>query len=176
MLAWCGQEASDGPLYRAAGALRLCGRQSGLAAIMALLCGLAAGGCSFSMHSLLSSDETDVDRTGSTASMGDQGHKPAAGSKPSETDLAYARAAALELLLRGAKSAKDTSVPWQNPNSGAGGNITPLATSHSEGGLPCRDFLASYAHGSAQDWLQGTACRTAQGNWEVKSLKPLKQG
>jgi surface antigen len=176
VLAWCGQEASDGYLYRAAGALRLCGRGRGLPGIVALLCGLAAGGCSFSMHSLLSSDETDVDRTGSTAGMSDQGHRPADGAQPSESDLAYARAAALDLLLHSGKAAKDTSVPWQNPNTGAGGNITPLATSHDEGGLPCRDFLASYVHGSAQDWLQGTACRTAQGNWEVKSFKPLKQG
>ena len=29
--------------------------------------------------------------------------------------------------------AKDTSIPWENPNTGAGGNITPLAASYSEG-------------------------------------------
>ena len=74
-----------------------------------------------------------------------------------------------------ARSGEDASVPWQNPNSGAGGNITPLATAYSEGGMPCRDFLASYAHGGSEDWLQGAACRTSQGNWEVKSLKPLKR-
>src|SRR5580692_6964480 len=74
-----------------------------------------------------------------------------------------------------ARSGKDASVPWQNPNTGAGGNITPLATSYNEGGVPCRDFLASYAHGGSEDWLQGAACRTSQGNWEVKSLKPLKR-
>ena len=64
----------------------------------------------------------------------------------------------------------------QNPQTGAGGNITPLATSYSEGGLPCRDFLASYVHGGSQAWLQGAACRTSHGKWEVKSLKPLKPG
>ena len=47
-----------------------------------------------------------------------------------------------------ARGGKDASVPWQNPQTGAGGNITPLATSYSEGGLPCRDFLASYVHGA----------------------------
>jgi surface antigen len=65
-------------------------------------------------------------------------------------------------------------VPWQNPQTGVGGNITPLASSHSEGGFPCRDFLASYVRGRAQSWLQGSACRTASGEWQVKSLKPLK--
>jgi surface antigen len=65
-------------------------------------------------------------------------------------------------------------VPWQNPQTGVGGNITPLASSHSEGGMPCRDFLASYGRGGAQAWLHGSACRTASGEWHVKSLKPLK--
>ncbi len=79
------------------------------------------------------------------------------------------------MLARGGKDAsvKDESVPWENPQTGAGGNITPLATAYSEGGLPCRDFLASYVHGGSHDWLQGAACRDAQGVWEVKRLKPL---
>ncbi len=88
-------------------------------------------------------------------------------------DLAYARAAASDALARGSK---DSSVPWQNPETGAGGNITPLATSYSEGGRPCRDFLASYVHGGSQDWLQGAACRTAAGDWKVERLKPLNNG
>ena len=87
--------------------------------------------------------------------------------------MAYARAAASDALARGAK---DSSVPWQNPETGAGGNITPLATSYSEGGRPCRDFLASYVHGGSQDWLQGAACRAADGAWEIRRLKPLGHG
>jgi surface antigen len=96
-----------------------------------------------------------------------------AAAEPAETDLAYARAAAAHAL---GSDAKANSVPWQNPETGVGGNITPLASSHSEGGLPCRDFLASYGRGGAQSWLQGSACRTASGEWHVKSLKPLKSG
>ena len=65
-------------------------------------------------------------------------------------------------------------MPWQNPQTGVGGNITPLASSYSEDGLSCRDFLASYVSGASQAWLQGSACRTARGDWQVKSLKPLK--
>jgi surface antigen len=90
-----------------------------------------------------------------------------------EFDLAYARAAAAEVLSRGAK---DGSMPWQNPQTGARGNITPLATSYSEAGMACRDFLASYIHGELQDWLEGAACRTASGIWQVKRLKPLNSG
>ena len=73
-----------------------------------------------------------------------------------------------------ASGGKDASVPWQNPQTGASGNITPLDTSYSEDGQPCRDFLASYVHGAAQDWLQGAACRTSSGAWEVMRLTPLK--
>ena len=82
---------------------------------------------------------------------------PPNAAAPSEVDLAYARAVAADVLARGGK---DASVPWENPHTGAGGNITPLAASYSEGAFTCRDFLASYVRGQAQDWLQGAACRT----------------
>ena len=75
-----------------------------------------------------------------------------------------------------ARAGKDSSFPWENPDTGAGGNITPLATSYTEGGLSCRDFLASYVHGGSQDWLQGAACRTEAGAWEIRRLKPLGSG
>ena len=91
---------------------------------------------------------------------------------PPEVDLAYARAVAAEALARGGR---DDSVPWHNPNTGAGGNITPLATSYGEGTFTCRDFLASYVRGQTEAWLQGEACRTRRGKWEVKSLTPLNR-
>ena len=128
-----------------------------LTASAALVCGLAVAGCSYQLHSLLSNDETD--QTGSDTRPDDPAADAADSSRPSEGDLAYARAAAAEVLANGGK---DSSVPWQNPQTGASGNITPLATSYTEGGLPCRDFLASYVHGGSQDWLQGAACRTAR--------------
>jgi surface antigen len=134
-----------------------------------MLCGLTAGGCSYQLSSLLSKDEAVPDQTGSIGRPA--GAARAADGPASEVDLAYARAAVTDALAR---SGKDLSVPWQNPNTGAGGNITPLATAYTDGGQACRDFLASYEHGGSQDWLQGAACRGAQGTWEVKSLKPLK--
>jgi surface antigen len=114
--------------------------------------------------------DLDVKQTDSTIRPGTD---RAAAAEPAEADLVYARAAAADAL---GGNAKANSVPWQNPQTGVSGNITPLATTHSEGGLPCRDFLASYVRGGAQSWLQGSACRTARGEWEVKSLKPLKSG
>lgn len=90
----------------------------------------------------------------------------------SEADLAYARATAADVVGHGAK---DASIPWENPNTGAGGNITPLAASYIDGALTCRDFLASYVRGPAQAWMQGEACHTAHGKWEVRNLRPFKQ-
>jgi surface antigen len=140
-------------------------------ATFAAICGsVASGGCSYQLNSFFSKDDADGDQTGSIGRPGDQGTAAEVSPLP-EADLTFARAAALDAL---AHSGKDASVPWQNPQTGAGGNITPLATSYSEGGLPCRDFLASYVHGESQAWLQGAACRTNQGKWEVKTLRTLK--
>jgi surface antigen len=119
---------------------------------------------------MFSKDDSDAP-TGSIGQAGSPAIRVADSSGPAEVDLAYARAAASGALARGGK---DASVPWQNPQTGAGGNITPLATGYSEGGQPCRDFLASYVHSGTQDWLQGAGCRGASGVWEVTRLKPLK--
>jgi surface antigen len=170
VLAWGYWEASRRSQYNRTAALRLCRQLRLGATVAAVLCGLASAGCSYQLHSLFSKDDPDVDQTGSISRPAGQA-AAADTAVPSEGDLAYARAAASDVLSRGDK---DASVPWQNPQTGAGGNITPLATAYSDGGVSCRDFLASYVHGQTQDWLQGAACRTDHGTWEVKSLRSLK--
>jgi surface antigen len=140
-----------------------------VAAIVSLI---ALSGCSYQLASLVSTDDSAPQATGSINAADKPASRPPAKASPqAELDLAYARAAATEALSRGSR---DASLPWQNPHSGARGNITPLATSYSEAGMACRDFLASYMHGDAQDWLEGAACRSASGAWEIKRLKPLK--
>jgi len=169
LLAWDGREACRRSLYNGTAALSLCRQLRAAAAVVAAASAFAVAGCAFQLASLAAKDDADSQPTGAIAQS--SGRAAADGSGPAEVDLAYARAAAADVLARGAK---DSSVPWQNPQTGAGGNITPLATAYREGGLPCRDFLASYVHGAAQDWLQGAACRSASGTWEVTRLKPLK--
>lgn len=185
MLACDGRDACRRSLYNRMAALRLCWwsgrpplwrrlRHIRPAVLVALLCAVSVSGCSYKLASLVSTDNSDPQATGaivssSTAAAGDK----SAPSPRVELDLAYAREAISNALLHGGK---DTSVPWQNPQTGGGGNITPLATSYTEAGLPCRDFLASYVHGESQDWLQGAACRNTHGTWEVKRLKSLKSG
>jgi hypothetical protein len=132
-----------------------------------LTLGLALGGCSFQMESL-SSKGDDVEHTGSL--------RPApprqASTPPAETDLAIARAAASEVLASGGK---DTSMPWENPRTGARGTITPIASAYDQDGVTCRDFLASYVRDGSESWLQGEACRAQKGRWEVRTLKPWQQ-
>lgn len=99
-------------------------------------------------------------------------HRTAARSEPTETDLAFARTAASDVLTRGNK---DSSQPWENPSTGARGSVTPLASAYSSDGRTCRDFLASYVNGTSESWLQGAACRSDRGRWEVQSLKPWRK-
>jgi surface antigen len=141
------------------------------ASVAAILVFLAVSGCSYKLASLVSTDGGEPQVTGTIdPPVGAPSSASAKASQQAELDLAYARAAAMQALSR---ASRDASLPWQNPHSGARGNITPLA-SYSEAGMACRDFLASYIHGDAQDWLEGAACRTGSGTWEVRRLKPLK--
>jgi surface antigen len=90
---------------------------------------------------------------------------------PSETDLAFARMAIVEVLKRGSK---EVSAPWENPSSGARGTVTPIANAYARDGQTCHDFLASYVRrGSPESWMQGQACRAHKRDaWEVRSLRP----
>jgi surface antigen len=90
-------------------------------------------------------------------------------SAPTESDLAFARNAASDVLTKGDK---DSSQPWENPETGARGSVTPVASAYSSDGRTCRDFLASYVNGRNESWLQGSACQSAHGRWEIHTLKP----
>jgi surface antigen len=136
------------------------------AAALALSGVVAAGGCSLPLDTMF--EKAEAQQTGSVTPL-----RRSAQVAPTESDLAYAGAVAVDALSRGGK---DSSIPWQNPQTGAGGNVTPLASAYSEGDVHCRDFLASYVNGQSQAWLKGEACRTEQGKWEVRSLKQLRQG
>jgi surface antigen len=97
---------------------------------------------------------------------------PAARTEPTESDLAFARNAASDVLTKGDK---DASQSWENPETGARGSVTPLAQAYTSEGRTCRDFLASYVNGHSESWLQGAACQTGRGRWEIHTLKPWRQ-
>jgi len=129
-----------------------------------LLASFALGGCSFSyqLDSMLAK-KTEAEPAGALSAAGGQTVGPA------EADLAIARAAVSEVLSKGGK---DTSIPWENPHTGARGTITPLSSIDRPDGITCRDFLASYVRNGSESWLQGEACRAAPGRWEVRNLRP----
>jgi surface antigen len=135
--------------------------------ITLFLIGASSSGCSFSrsdggFFSFSKGDESEV-------VTGSLGQEPA----PTESDLAFARTAASDVLTKGDK---DTSQPWQNPETGARGSVTPLAQAYANGdGRTCRDFLASYVNGRTESWLQGAACQAGHGRWEIHTLKPWRR-
>ena len=152
-------------LYRAWGRFGLSAIGPAGVATALILIGIGSGGCSLS--------RTD----GAFARMGDDvtnsiGRAQPSLAAPSESDLAFARNAASDVLTRGDK---DASQPWENPETGARGSVTPMAQAYSSEGRTCRDFLASYVNGRSESWLQGAACKTGHGQWEIHTLKPWRQ-
>ena len=113
-------------------------------------------------------------RMNAADATGSLSKQPGTAPLPTESDLAFARTAASDVLTKGDK---DSSQPWENPATGARGSVTPLSQAYSsEDGRTCRDFLASYVNGRAESWLQGAACKAGHGRWEIHTLKPWRRG
>lgn len=131
------------------------------------LAGLSSSGCSYRLGAAMERDKDETETTGSINKT-----SLVESDNPSDADLALAREAASDALAKGGNG---TSFPWENPQTGARGSITPVASAYtSETGATCRDFLASYVQGAAQTWLSGDACQT-EGRWRVRSLRAWKR-
>jgi surface antigen len=154
-------------LYRTWGRVGLSAIGPAGAVMTLILIGAGSGGCSLSRTDGAFAKMDDNEVTGSTGAA--QASAPA----PTESDLAFARNAASDVLTKGDK---DSSQPWENPETGARGSVTPLAQAYSSDGRSCRDFLASYVNGQSERWLQGAACQTEHGRWEIHTLKPWRRG
>jgi surface antigen len=131
-----------------------------------ILIGAGTGGCS-----MIRTDGAFARMEGNDVT-GAIGTARASAPVPTEGDLAFARNAASDVLTKGDK---DLSQPWENPETGARGSVTPLARSYSSNGQTCRDFLASYVNGTSENWLQGVGCQTGHGQWEIHTLKPWRR-
>ena len=154
-------------LYRAWGRVGLSAIGPGGAVVTLILIGLGSGGCSLSRPDAYARMQP-ADVTGALSKQ------PVTLPVPTESDLAFARTAASDVLTKGDK---DSSQPWENPETGARGSVTPLSQAYSaEDGRTCRDFLASYVNGRAESWLQGAACKASHGRWEIHTIKPWTRG
>jgi surface antigen len=154
-------------LYKAWGRVGLSAIGPAGAVMTLILIGVGSGGCSMSRTdgAFAKIDDNEV-----TGSLGVAHSGPPA---PTDSDLAFARNAASDVLTKGDK---DSSQPWENPETGARGSVTPLAQAYSSDGRTCRDFLASYVNGRSESWLQGAACKAGHGRWEIHTLKPWRRG
>src|SRR6266403_6182734 len=153
-------------LYRTWGRVGLSVIAPAGAVMTLILIGVGAGGCSLSRTDGAFAKMDDKEVTGALSALSST-------AAPTEADLALARNAASDVLTKGDK---DSSQPWENPETGARGSVTPLAEAYSSEGRTCRDFLASYVNGQSENWLQGAACQSSQGRWEIHSLKPWRRG
>ena len=155
-------------LYRVWGRVGLSAIRPIGAVTTLILIGLGSSGCSMPRGDGPFARMNDSDITASTSPQ--QGHEQA----PTDSDLAFARDAASDVLTKGNK---DSSQPWENAKTGAHGSVTPLAKAYTaDDGRNCRDFLASYVNGETESWLQGAACQTAAGHWDIHTLKPWRRG
>jgi len=148
---------------------RLPHRRFGLLVVvgLAVALGLTAGGCSYQLESIGAKSD-DVEVTGSLRRVTPR----QSAALPPENDLAVARAAVSEALT---SAGQNSSMPWENPRTGARGTITPIASAYDQDGITCRDFLASYVRDGSESWLQGEACRAQKGRWEVRTMKPWQK-
>ena len=67
------------------------------------------------------------------------------------------------------------SIPWQNPDTGSRGTVTPVAASYIKDGFACRNFIASHVGDGRESWYEGMACRVHRGEWEIRTARPLEK-
>jgi surface antigen len=68
-----------------------------------------------------------------------------------------------------------TQVRWENPESGAKGFFGAIGNAFLIKDDICRLFVAGVGVKAPEDWMQGSACRTAPGEWDIKDVKPWKK-
>ena len=64
-------------------------------------------------------------------------------------------------------STTGTTSSWQNPDSGNSGSVTPTRTYQNASGQPCREFTQTIGVGGRTEEAYGTACRQADGSWQI---------
>jgi surface antigen len=61
-----------------------------------------------------------------------------------------------------------SSAGWRNPDSGNAGTITPTRTYTTAQNQPCREFEQTVTIGTQKQKAYGTACRQADGSWQIQ--------
>jgi surface antigen len=86
------------------------------------------------------------------------------GARMNEADRIYAgRALSQSLEYEPIGSASQ----WRNPQTGHSGYTTPTNTYTRNDGSPCREFTTGVIIGGQREDAYGTACRQADGSWQI---------
>jgi surface antigen len=59
------------------------------------------------------------------------------------------------------------TLPWQNPQSGNSGTITPSNYYQNANGQYCREYTQTISVGGQREEGYGTACRQPDGSWQI---------
>lgn len=85
------------------------------------------------------------------------------GASLDKADMAYANQAASQ-----ANSAPiGQSISWNNPQSGNSGTITPVRDGRTADNRYCREYQQTIVVGGRKESGYGTACQSANGDWEI---------
>lgn len=57
---------------------------------------------------------------------------------------------------------------WTNPDTSAQYTVVPTRTYNSNS-MPCREYTVDAVIGGQNEKVYGTACRTADGNWQIQN-------
>lgn len=61
------------------------------------------------------------------------------------------------------------TTPWNNPDSGNSGSMTPIRTYQPEAGQYCREYQQTVVIGGQEQHAYGTACRQPDGSWLINN-------
>lgn len=88
------------------------------------------------------------------------------GSSLDKADIQYNNRAVQRSLE---SSQAGQTLPWNNPQSGNSGSITPAAPYQNSDGQYCREFTQKINVGGRSETGYGTACRQPDGSWQIVS-------
>ena len=67
-------------------------------------------------------------------------------------------------------------IRWENPKTGNRGMFDPQGHAFAMDGKVCRSFIGELKQDSEQRAIVGTACTVSAGDWEVRTMRPLRKG
>lgn len=88
------------------------------------------------------------------------------GQSLDNADLNYYHRTSQKALERGQPG---QTFPWQNPQSGVGGSITPSGYFQNSQGEYCREYTQTITIDGRLEEGHGVACRQPDGRWRIQS-------